>query len=219
MCMCVVCCACVLRWLCVCVESECGVCAESVWDVRLCCGVVVCCAVSSCVVLVLVLVRHVCVCAVWCLWCVCAWCVLCVRCGVCGVCVWRGLARGKPPVCRFKTSPCVGSKSFRVYRQNARMWNTCARFAGSHGSVLNLHKEASLSLSLLSFSLPSFSFSFSSSLFSSSFSLSLSLSLLVTLSFSARFPFFCLQSALCVSVLNYNDNDRSSSWLSLYTWL
>ena len=28
-----------------------------------------------------------------------------------------------PPVCRFKTSPCVGSKRLRVYRQNARMCN------------------------------------------------------------------------------------------------
>ena len=26
------------------------------------------------------------------------------------------------PVCRFNTSPCVGSKRFRVYPQNARMW-------------------------------------------------------------------------------------------------
>ena len=32
----------------------------------------------------------------------------CVVCGVCVVCVWRGLARGKPSVCRFKTPPCVG---------------------------------------------------------------------------------------------------------------
>ena len=44
-------------------------------------------------------------------------------------------------MCRFKTSPCVGSKRFRVYRQNACMCSTCARFAGTHGSVLNLHTE------------------------------------------------------------------------------
>ena len=42
-------------------------------------------------------------------------------------------------MCRFKTSPCVGSKRLGVYRQNARMLNTCARFAGTHGGVLNLH--------------------------------------------------------------------------------
>ena len=85
-CVCVSCVVRVLRWLCVCIESQCGVCAESVWDVRLCFGVVVCCAVSLCVVLVLV----------WCAMCggvgapcvvsvVCV-CVVCVV-GVCGVCV------------------------------------------------------------------------------------------------------------------------------------
>ena len=74
----------------------------------LCFGVVVCCAVSLCVVLW---------CWCWCAMCgaLCAWCV-CVVCCVCGVlccvwCVWRGLARGKKPVCRFKTSPCVGSNT------------------------------------------------------------------------------------------------------------
>ena len=46
------------------------------------------------------------------------------------------------PVCRFKTSPCVGSKRFRVYRQNARMCSTCARVARTHGSVLNQHTDA-----------------------------------------------------------------------------
>ena len=35
--------------------------------------------------------------------------------------------------------PCAGSKRLRVYRQNARMCSTCARFAGIHGDVLNLH--------------------------------------------------------------------------------
>ena len=34
---------------------------------------------------------------------------------------WLGLARGKKTVCSFKTSPCVGSKRLRVYRQTARM--------------------------------------------------------------------------------------------------
>ena len=80
----------------VCAESVCGMCVS-------CFGVVVCCAVSLCVVLVLVLV-----CNVWCV--VSVVCVVCVRgvCCVCGVvcvcvvCVWRGLARGKTPVCRFQ---------------------------------------------------------------------------------------------------------------------
>ena len=57
-------CLLVCVWLCV----RCGVCAQSVRDVHFVFGVVVCCAVSLCVVLVLVLV-----CNVWCLWCVCAW--------------------------------------------------------------------------------------------------------------------------------------------------
>ena len=118
-----------------------------------------------------------------CLWCVCAWCVV--------LCMWRGLARGKPPVCRFKTPPCVGSKRLRVYRQNARICYhmrafcgyTRKRFEPTHGCVLNPH-TGGLSLSFASSSLPSFSFS--------------SLSLLF-LSLSARFSFlFCLQSSsLC----------------------
>ena len=62
-------------------------------------------------------------------WCCGVLCFLvCCVCGVvCVVCVWRGLARGKPDVCGFKTSPCVGSKRIRVYRQNARMlrWSHC----------------------------------------------------------------------------------------------
>ena len=88
--------------------------------------------------------RVVCVsCAVWCVVCG-VLCVVCcaVWCGVCGVGVWRGLARGKLPVCRFKTSPCVNSKRFRVYRQNARLLNTCARLAATHEGVLNQHTEA-----------------------------------------------------------------------------
>ena len=59
------------------------------------------------------------------------WCVVCLL-----VCVWSvcnaAWHAGKPPVCRFKTSPCVRSKRLRVYRQNARMLNRCARFAGTH---------------------------------------------------------------------------------------
>ena len=44
-------------------------------------------------------------------------------------------------MCRFQTSRCVGPKRFRVYRQNARMCSTCARFASTHGGVLNRHME------------------------------------------------------------------------------
>ena len=107
--------------------------------------------------------------------CVCGvWCVV-----VCVACVARLVTR-KTPVCRFKTPPCVRSKRLRVYWHNARMLNTSARFASTHGSVLNLHMGGGrgggllslsrpFSLSLLSFllslfrrSLPLFSFSFSS---------------------------------------------------------
>ena len=90
------------------------------------------CVVSLCVMLVLVLV-----CNVWCVLCVCG--VVCV-CVVCCLCVAR-LGTRKTPACRFKTSPYVSSKRIRVYRQNARMLNTCARFAGIHGYVRNLHTE------------------------------------------------------------------------------
>ena len=67
-------------------------------------------------------------------------CVVRGACCVCWVCnaAWHA---EKLPVCRFKTSPCVRSKRLRVYWQNARMCSTHARFAGTHGSVLNLHTE------------------------------------------------------------------------------
>ena len=174
----------------------------------MCVPCVVCCGELLCVC------RYVlCWCWCWCgnVWCVCryvcnVWCV----CGVvCVLSVWRGLARGKPPVCRLKTSPCVGSKRIRVYRQNARMLNTCGRSAGTHGCVLNLHTETFLTthgeegrgggvvvFSSLTFSLPSLS------LFRRSFSL-------------LSFP---LLSSL--SSLSNNDNDHSSSRaLSVHTWL
>ena len=127
-----------------------------------CC--VVCC-VGGGVVCVVCVVCVCCVRGVWCVWCgvsargVCV-CVCCVSvrgvCGVCGVCVlcvlcvcavwcmWRGLARGKPLVCKLKTSSCESSKRLRVYQQNARMCSTCARFASTHGGVLNLHTETFL---------------------------------------------------------------------------
>ena len=100
--------------LCVC----CGVlCAESVWVMGvLCFDVVVCWAVSSCVVLTCVLG---CVCGVWCV-------VVCVA------CVAR-LGTRKKTVCRLKTSPCVGSKRFRVCRQT--------RACLTHARVLPAHTE------------------------------------------------------------------------------
>ena len=51
-----------------------------------------------------------------------------------------------PSMCRFKTPPCVRSGRLRVYLrvcpENACMFNTCGRFPGTHGSVLNAHTEA-----------------------------------------------------------------------------
>ena len=73
--------------------------------------------------------------------------VVCV--GVCGsgrgVCV----CGVKNSVCRFKTPPCVHSKSLRVYPHHAHvLFSTCAccrytrgRFERTHGDVLNLHTE------------------------------------------------------------------------------
>ena len=107
-----------------------------------------------------------CVCIVHCgVWCVvqCVVCGVCVSCfGVCGVCawcvcvlcVWRDLARGKHPVCRFKTSPCVGPKTpacvpaKRPHVEQMRAFGRYTRmpFEPTHGDVLNLHTEG-LSLS------------------------------------------------------------------------
>ena len=74
---------------------------------------------------------------------VCWWCV-CRRVVWCGVCrvVWHAenpvCRRKNASVCRFKTSP---------YASNTRTCvSTCARVAGIHGDVLNLHTEAFLSL-------------------------------------------------------------------------
>ena len=134
---------------------------------------------------------------------------VCVVCGV--VYVARLGTRKAPAVCRFKTAPCVHSKRPRVCRQNARICYhmrafcryTRKRFEPTHGCVLNTHTGG---LSLSPFLLP---------LFLRSLSL-LSLCSSLFLSLSARFSFFSVSSqALCVSVLNDNNNDRSSSWLSL----
>ena len=43
------------------------------------------------------------------------------------------------------TSPCVRSKRLRLYRHNAHTcFNMCARGAGTHGDVLNVHTETCL---------------------------------------------------------------------------
>ena len=49
--------------------------------------------------------------------------------------------RETPPVCRFKTSPCVGSKGLRGVRAKTRACVQHARFAGTQEGVLNLHTE------------------------------------------------------------------------------
>ena len=181
--MCRVLCVCV-RWLCMCVESECGTCAESVWDVRFvfwCCGVLCCvvmCGVGAGVG---------------------AQCVVCGVCGVrCVVCVWLGLARGKTPVCRFKMSPCVGSKRIRVYRQNARTCATCARFASTHRSVLNVHTETFLTYTRRG--RRGEGGGFSSHCFSLPFYLSLVRRSLSLLSFSSLFPLLSSFSSLSATM-------------------
>ena len=88
-----------------------------------CCGVLLC--ILGCV--------SGCVCGVWCVWCVCV------------ACVARLGTRKKK--CASSKRLRVSVKNASVYRQNARMLNTCARFAGytrrrlepTHGDVLNLH--------------------------------------------------------------------------------
>ena len=105
---------------------------------------------------------------VWCgvVWCGVVWCVACRVCSsiflsfslspcdlvcvsvcvsVCVVCAVR-CGTLKTPVCRLKTPPCVHSKR-PVYAGNTRTcFSTCARGAGTHGEVLNVHTESVLSL-------------------------------------------------------------------------
>ena len=59
-----------------------------------------------------------------------------------------------PPVCGFRTSPCVRSKRPRVYQHHAHMFQhvrawcryTRGRFERTHGDVLNVHAEAFLNV-------------------------------------------------------------------------
>ena len=79
----------------------------------------------------------VCTCGVVC--CVYMWCVVSVVCVhvVCGE-AWQA---ENPPMCTFKTPPCVRSGRLRVYRQQARMSKTWGPVAGAHGDVLTVHTE------------------------------------------------------------------------------
>ena len=155
-----------------------------------------------------------------CVWCVCAMCVVCCVCGVvcgvwCVVCVrcvsvcgaaWP--AEPPPPVCRFKTSPrvrsktlpCVPAKRAHVFNMRACYRYTRKRFERTHGDVLN-HTRGFF------FSLLSFSLSFSPSLFLS-FSL-LSFLLPPSLSF-----FFLLLSSHSFS-LPFNPHLTSQFFSSL----
>ena len=116
-----VCAICVCCGVCGCVCGVVYVLSVCVWDVRLvfwCCGVLCCvlmCGVGS------------------------GASVQCVAGGVYGVCAWCVVAAAVVVCCVVWKKPCVGSKRLRVYQQNARMCSTCARFASTHGDVLNLH--------------------------------------------------------------------------------
>ena len=100
----------------------------------------------------IVCVRGVsCMCAVWCVRVVCG--VVCV------LCVWRGLARGKHPVCRFKRPPCVPAKRAHVFNMHAFCRYTRRPFEPTHGKPLSFSLLSSLILSLSRRSLPSFSIS------------------------------------------------------------
>ena len=133
-------CVYICRVLCLCVESVCGVCAEGV------CGMIVLCVVC-CSVLLCVCRDVLCWCWCWCAMCgafvsvgVCVW--MCVVSAVCCVwCVWRGLARRKPPVCRFRTDPCMPEKRPHVFNMRAFCQYTRKRFEPTRGDVLNLHTE------------------------------------------------------------------------------
>ena len=92
------------------------------------------------------------------------WCSV-VLCGVCVWCVWCGT---------LKTPPCVRSRRLRVNQEKSRMFNTCGRFPGTHGGVLNLHTEGfSTFCVFLALFLLSVCPSFSSPLFSSLFSVTM----------------------------------------------
>ena len=136
-----VCVLCVVSVCCVCVV--CGVCVVCVVGVR---GVVDgrgVCLVCLCVVCVVCVVCVLCVLCVLCVVVVvvCVWCVC-----VC-VCVCCGTLKK----CRKKTRVWV-QKRHRVYVQNVPLYtsttrtcvSTCARGAGTHGDVLNVHTVAFL---------------------------------------------------------------------------
>ena len=92
-----------------------------------CVVVVVCCGVFG--------LCLVCVAVMWCVVVVCLVCVVVLLCVV---------------VCHAEKHPCVHSKRLRVYVQNVSVFtgttrtcfSTCARGAGTHGDVLNVHTQA-----------------------------------------------------------------------------
>ena len=83
------------------------------------CVVVVCCCVAV-------------------MWCVVVVCLVCVV-----VLLYVVVCHAeKTPVCAFKTPACVRSKRPRVYGTTRTCFSTCARGAGTHGDVLNVHTQA-----------------------------------------------------------------------------
>ena len=154
-----------------------------VWDVRF---VFWCCGVLCCVVMCGVGAGDGVQCVVCGVSGVCAWRVLCVRCGVCGVCgaAWHA-----------ENHPCVGSKRLRVYRQNARMCSTCARFASTHGSVLNVHTET-----------------FSTNTRRRGKGRRVVMGVLFSLFLSSLLFFSLPALVLSLFSLSNNDNDHSTSW-------
>ena len=129
--------------------------------------------------------------------------VQCVVCGVCGVCCLCGAAwHAENPVCRFQTSPCVGSKRIRVYSAKRRIVEHMRSFCQYTRRRLNLHTETfgNLHKGCLSLSLSS-----------------PSLFLLVLSSLSLFLRAFLVLFSLLFTLSN-NDNDHSSSRLSpVYT--
>ena len=62
--------------------------------------------------------------------------------GFAWACVGLCVLGGVKGVYASNASPCVRSKRFRVYRQQAHMFHICGLGAGTHADVLNVHTEA-----------------------------------------------------------------------------
>ena len=122
--------------------------------------------------------------------------------------VWCGAAwhAENPSVCAFKTPPCVPGKRPHVLNMRSFSGYTRRRLERTHGRVLNLHTDGFSAFSVFL----ALSLCLSCSL--SSFCLSFFLSPLLSSPLSFSLP---LLSSL--SSLSNNDNDHSSSRLSLCT--